>query len=315
MCPTIGGEVASVQDPIVKYVSEPLVTGDLYQLGWNEVSQEECQRCRGGETGLIMRELFVNQMMKLNPEFMDRSMAESLIGRLERLKTNIEGSLEAWEFLKGLKTVFVPEENRERNVTMIDADHLDRNVFNVTKEFSFDNGNKTNRADVVFLINGVPVLILEAKAAHRIDGMDIAMNQIRRYHRETPEMMTLNQLYTITHIVKFYYSATWNESTKWIFNWKDEQAGNYEELVKSFFDRRRIVRLLHDYILFTRADDELKKVVLRPHQMRAVQKIEKRAQDPEKDRGLIWHTQGSGKTYSMIVAAEQLINNKLFENP
>lgn len=315
MSPTIGGEAASVQEPIVRYVSEPLGTDALYQLGWDEVSQQECLRCRGGETGLIMQELFIDQMMKLNPDFMDRSMAEDLIGKLVRLKSNVEGSLEAWEYLKGLKTVFVPEENRERDVTIIDAANIDRNVFTVTKEFSYDNGSKRNRADVVFLINGIPVLLLEAKAAHKSDGMNEAMKQIRRYHRETPELMTLNQVYSITHSIQFFYSATWNNSTKWVFNWKEEQAGNYEKLIKSFFDRRRIVRLLRDYILFTRADDELKKVILRPHQMRAVQKIEKRAQNEEKDRGLVWHTQGSGKTYSMIVSAQQLIENDLFKNP
>jgi len=69
-----------------------------------------------------------------------------------------------------------------------------------------------------------------------------------------------------------------------------------------------------DFILFTREDDELKKVVLRPHQMRAVDRIVERAQDLKK-RGLIWHTQGSGKTYTMIVAAQKIMENPLFENP
>jgi len=208
MSPTIGSEASSVQDPIVDYVSEPLESGALYELGWNEVSQQECLRCRGGESGLIMQELFIEQMMKLNPDFMDRSMAEDLIGKMERLKANVEGSLEAWEYLKGLKTVFVPEENRERDVTIIDAENIDRNEFIVTKEFIYDNGTKRNRADVVFLINGIPVLILEAKAAHKTDGMNDAMAQIRRYHRETPELMTLNQVYSITHSIQFFYSAT-----------------------------------------------------------------------------------------------------------
>jgi len=52
---------------------------------------------------------------------------------------------------------------------------------------------------------------------------------------------------------------------------------------------------LTDFILFTRQDDELRKIVLRPHQMKAIDKITKRAEDPEKQRGLVWHTQGSGK--------------------
>ena len=123
------------------------------------------------------------------------------------------------------------------------------------------------------------------------------------------------QAYAITHISKYYYSGTWNTSEKLLFNWKEEAGGNFEQLVKTFFDRERIVKLIADFILFTRQDDELKKVVLRPHQMNAIDKIVERAQDPAKHRGLVWHTQGSGKTYTMIVAAQKIIQNPLFENP
>ena len=123
------------------------------------------------------------------------------------------------------------------------------------------------------------------------------------------------QVYALTHLLKYYYSATWNTSEKFLFNWKAESSGNFEQLVKTFFDRERVVKLLTDFILFTRQDDELRKIVLRPHQMKAIDKIMKRAEDPEKQRGLIWHTQGSGKTFTMIVAAQKIIENPLFENP
>mgnify|MGYP002682402337 CR=1 FL=1 len=69
--------------------------------------------------------------------------------------------------------------------------------------------------------------------------------------------------------------------------------------MKSFLQPETILPLLTDFILFTRTDDSLKKVVLRPHQMRAVGRILERSTDGEKKRGLIWHTQGSGKTYTM----------------
>ncbi len=123
------------------------------------------------------------------------------------------------------------------------------------------------------------------------------------------------QAYAITHISKYYYSGTWNTSEKLLFNWKEETGGNFEQLIKTFFDRERILKLITDFILFTRQDDELKKVVLRPHQMNAIGKIIERAQDPQKHRGLVWHTQGSGKTYTMIVAAQKIIENPLFKNP
>jgi len=76
-----------------------------------------------------------------------------------------------------------------------------------------------------------------------------------------------------------------------------------------------VVKVLTDFILFTREDDELKKVVLRPHQMRAVDKLIERAKAKDKRRGLVWHTQGSGKTYTMIVTAQKIIEDPVFENP
>ena len=76
-----------------------------------------------------------------------------------------------------------------------------------------------------------------------------------------------------------------------------------------------MLRVLTDFILFTRKDGELSKVVLRPHQMRGVERCVGRARDRKKKRGLVWHTQGSGKTYTMIVTAKLLIAEPAFENP
>ncbi len=168
---------------------------------------------------------------------------------------------------------------------------------------------------MVFLVNGIPVFFVEAKAAHKKEGITEALDQIRRYHRECPELLAVLQLYALTHIIRYYYSATWNISKKTLFNWKDEAGGDYETLVKMFCDRKRFLTLLTDGILFTRQDEELKKVVLRQHQMRAVDKLLGRARDPGKKRGLVWHTQGSGKTYTMIVAAQKILREPVFESP
>jgi len=318
----IGGERNSVQNPLINYVKEPTaeyVTLDgkkiLLNLGWEYVIPDESLRLRGGETGFVFKEIFINQMQKLNPEFMDHLMAEDLIRKLERITPNIEGNLIAWEYLKGLRTVFVPNEKRERNVKFIDTENIERNTFHHTGEFSFTNGNRTIRPDVVFLINGVPIFFVETKSAQKIEGIAEALDQVRRYHRECPELLSILQLYSLTHIIKYYYSATWNTSEKLLYDWKAETDGNYETLVKTFFDKSRVIKILTDFILFTRQDDELKKVILRPHQMRAVDKLIERAKDPDKRRGLVWHTQGSGKTYTMIVTAKKIIENPIFENP
>jgi len=146
---------------------------------------------------------------------------------------------------------------------------------------------------------------------------------VSRYHREAPELLAQTQLFILTHLVKFVYGATWSLSRKALFNWRDELARahdasstpTFEMLVKSFIAPRRVLRVLTDYILFARKDGELSKIVLRPHQMRAVERCLARCLEQEQRRGLIWHTQGSGKTYTMLTLARLLLETPAFNNP
>lgn len=285
----------------------------LLNLGWEYVSPEDALKLRGDERGFVFRDTLHSQLIKLN-NFITPELIDELIKKIERIPPSIEGNFIAWEYLKGLRTVFVPEEKRERNVKLIDTENIENNTFHVTDEFVFTNGTKTIRLDLVFLINGIPLILVETKASHKIDGLSEALEQIRRYHRECPELLALMQIYSITHLIKYYYAATWNTSIKTLFNYKEEVQGNFERVVKTFFDKNRIIRIITDFIIFTRQDDELRKVILRPHQIRAFHKIIERASS-EKKRGLIWHTQGSGKTYTMIVSAQKIMENPLFDNP
>jgi len=300
-------ERSVVQSSLVRYAEE---------AGWTYVTAEEALRLRRGETSPVLWYPFVDQVQKLNPGHVDNIEAEEVANRLMRVQPTIEGNFDAWEYLRGLKTVFVPREKRERNLRLLDFDDPSRNTFHVTDEFVFTNGTYRIRADVVLLVNGVPVIIFETKAATRLDGIAEALEQIRRYHREAPELLSVTQLYGLTHLLHFYYGASWNTSRNDLFNWREEAAGqDFETLVKTFVSPVRILRVLFDFILFTRRDDELTKVVLRPHQMRAVDRAIYRARDPERRRGLIWHTQGSGKTFTMITIARKLIEDPALENP
>ena len=298
----LGAEKEAVQNPLISYATE---------MGWHYLPPDDALRLRGGKTGLILKELFINQIQRINSTFMDHLLAEELILKFEHIRPTIEGNLHIWEYLKGLKTVYIPQEKRERNVTFIDSENIDKNTFHVTDEFTYSNGDKTIRQDIVFLINGIPVLFIETKSATKIDGITRALDQIEGYHTRCPELLAILQLYAVTHLISYYYSATWNMSKRYLFNWKEEVEGDFETLVKLFLDRKRIIKILTDFILFTQKDDELSKVILRPHQMRAVDNILLRAQNKEKHRGLIWHTQGSGKTYTMIVTAQKILENPL----
>jgi type I restriction enzyme R subunit len=166
-----------------------------------------------------------------------------------------------------------------------------------------------NRADVVFVINGVPVAIVENKNPKSKDAMSKALVQLRRYELETPEMLTAPQVFNITHLIEYFYGVTWNTQRKHVFNWKEEKAGSYEDRVKHFFDHTRFLRMLRDWILFFEQDDELRKTILRQHQTRAAIKVAERCADPAKHSGLVWHTQGSGKTFTMVTAARLMLEN------
>lgn len=303
----LGGERSTVQAPLIRYATE---------VGWQYISPDELEPRRGGTGGMIVRDVFVAQLQKLNPRVVDHLRAAEVLKSLERVPPNIEGNLQAWEYLKGLRSVFVEMEKRERNIRLLDPADWQANVFQVTDEFTFTNGTYTIRPDVVFLVNGLPVLLVETKAATQLEGIAQALDQLRRYHREGPELLALAQVYTLTHLVQFYYGATWDLSRKNLYNWRAEiPSPDFETLVKNFIYPQRILQVLVDYIVFTRKDDVLGKVILRPHQMRAVGRVLNRAADSHKRRGLIWHTQGSGKTYTMITIAKKMIENPRLDNP
>ena len=299
-------EQSAVQNPLIKYSEE---------IGWEYVDRDKAVELRRGETGLFFYDLLKEQLVKLNPGIVDEAKADGIIKDLENVRSSIEGNSDVLRYLKGQMSVHHERERREINIKLIDFENIANNRFHVTDEWQYTNGTYTNRGDVILLINGIPVIIVETKGAHKKEGIAEGIDQIRRYHRETPELMTHNQIFDVTHMLDFYYGVTWNLDRKGLFNWKDVERGNFEKKVKTFFNRERILKFIKDYIVFFRKDDVLFKIILRQHQTRAVEKVIERAKDKVKRTGLIWHTQGSGKTFTMIVAAEKILKEPLFEKP
>jgi type I restriction enzyme R subunit len=297
----IGSEAGAVKNPLIRYAEE---------IGWTYVSPSEALSLRKGEGGLLFNRILEEKLIELNPGLITPANTGEVIKRIESARNTIEGNAEILAWLRGEQSIYDQDENRARNVTVIDFASPDRNVFHVTEEWQYTNGRETNRADVMFLINGVPVAIVETKSAENEKGIEEGLVQIREYHHETPEMLTAPQVFNLTHLIDYYYGATWNLDRKDLFNWRDEEAGNYEKKVKRFFDRRRFLTMLKEWILFYYKEDELRKTVLRQHQTRAVERILDRCADKAKSTGLIWHTQGAGKTFTMITAARLILQDR-----
>ena len=309
------GEHRTVQARILAYAEA---------IGWTIVSREEAEQRRGFDPNmppadraknrsLFFDDLLYTKVREFNPRYAEAEGA--LLGQFRHLHTDIYGNREFVEHLRNRGKFFDQEENRERDLILIDYDDPVNNVYEVTEEWAFHNGHYGTREDVVFLINGIPVLVIECKNANKDEAIALGVDQIRRYHRETPELFVSQQLFTATDAIGFSYGVSWNTVRRNIFNWKDEEVGKLEAKVKSFCAIPQVLAFLKDYIVFAEKDEELNKYILRQHQTGAVDATVERALDPARTRGLVWHTQGSGKTFTMIKAAERLFRAPEADKP
>ena len=153
-------EQSAVQNPLIKYVSEK-------EIGWDYVSRDKAVELRRGETGLFFYELLREQLIRLNPEVVDEAKAENVIKDLENVHSTIEGNSDVLRYLKGQTSVYHERQRREVNIKLIDFENVTSNKFHVTDEWQYTNGSYTNRGDVILLINGIPVIIVETKGAHK----------------------------------------------------------------------------------------------------------------------------------------------------
>jgi type I restriction enzyme R subunit len=120
----LGNEHEAVQRALVRYAVE---------AGWTELAPDEALRYRAnGILSPLLDSVFIEQVQRLNPGVVDYRRAEDIAKRLVRVRPSIEGNLDAWQYLKGLKTVFVEEQKRERNVRLLDLVNIDANKFHVT---------------------------------------------------------------------------------------------------------------------------------------------------------------------------------------
>ncbi len=189
MTPDPGSERSAVQNPLIGYAED---------VGWAYLSADDAATLRRGAGGWLLYPTLRDRLVALNPGVVDDRNADELIARIESVRCSIEGNAEILKWLRGEQSVHAESEKRRRNIALIDFEHPANNFFQVTDEWEYTNGQKRNRADVVFLINGVPVAIAETKNARDADGLDKAVVQLRRYHDETPEMMVSPQVFEAT---------------------------------------------------------------------------------------------------------------------
>ena len=295
-------EAGTVQFPMVRHAAE---------IGWTTITPDDARAKRGGDAGTFFRDVLESKLATFNP-WLAADAVRSIVETLDALPASIEGNRELLSWLRGERQWYDENEKRHRAVTLIDFDHPAANTFHVTWEWKIKPPArpKGNRADVMFVVNGVPVVIVEHKNPKDGDAIERAIKQLRRYELETPELLATAQLFNVTHLLDYWYGVTWNANRRDMARWKQAPEESYRFAVQAFFEPSEFLRTLQHWILFYVQDGETRKSVLRQHQRRAIDAILARCADLAKTRGLVWHTQGSGKTFTLLTAARLILEDK-----
>lgn len=295
-------EAKSVQFPMVKHASA---------VGWEQLTPEEAEGMRRGRANMLFPQVLEDKLRQFNP-WLSEDQARAIVESIEALPATIEGNREVLRWLRGERQWNDENEHRHRPVQVVDFANPDQNALHVTWEWKIapPARAKGNRADVMFVVNGIPVTIVEHKNPKDRDALTKAVTQLRRYEKETPELLAQAQLHNETHLIEYWYGVTWNINRRMLFKWKHTSDESYREAVQAFFEPREFLRTLREWVLFYIEDGETNKSVLREHQRGAVDAVVERCADPAKNRGLIWHTQGSGKTFTLLTAAQLILSQK-----
>jgi type I restriction enzyme R subunit len=299
-------ERTDVQDRIIDY---------LQSIGWEFLYPDDIQNLRAYDIKQPFLTPVVKEKLKeLNRGIITDENVDEILRRLKFLPANLQGNEEFLSYLRGQKTVYIDKERRERNIKLADYNNPENNSFSITKEFWFEDKNK-RRADIVLFLNGLPIGIIETKSPVVEEAEEAAFSQLKIYNEDLPELFKFLQFYAACDGIRLYYGPTWKYESKTFYRWKTENGYKLENQIKTFLDTEEVLKTLEDYIAFLSIDDEVKKYILKQHQRRTINKILERILATEKNKGLIWHTQGAYKTLTMIVSAKKLREAPELENP
>lgn len=333
----LGNELTLVEIPAVKY---------LISLGYDYIDGDKLIAEHGERDSLsevILSKRMKASLKKLNPWISDDNI-NKVIRKIERAESLGTGLLEInekiYDYIVNLQlTVDQVIDGRKETKTVklieFDKDKIDDNEFLVSRQFVVKGPQETIRPDIVIFINGMPIAVLECKSPFKDGdsnenvGKYDGFQQLRRYMngREGNIIEGSERLfYTnfVTGILNKYtaFIGTISSGYKHYVEWKDAyplnniEVKDYKEtpqniFLQGVFKRDNLLDIMQNFIVYDVDKENSKKVkkVCRYQQFRAVQKCLKRLEEgktPLAKGGVVWHTQGSGKSLTMVFLARKI---------
>lgn len=267
----------------------------------------------------LLESVLRSSLVKINKDLPIEAIEEA-IAKLKNFDTGslVQKNIVFMDYLQNGITVkfFVKGEEQSKIVRLVDYDVERNNSFYVVNQFTLlENGNN-RRPDVILFINGLPLVLIELKSPAKDEvGAENAYNQIRNYIQDIPSIFYYNAICVISDL-STNKAGTITSSFDRFMEWKTKD-GNYEETTYAQFDtfyegmfqKSRLLDILKNFILFSGAGAEKFKVLAGYHQYFAVRKAIERAKiatNTDGKGGVFWHTQGSGKSLSMVFYAHLL---------
>jgi len=299
-------EQYTVENHIIKYISET--------LGFDYIKPEEFAKLREFENEYLITPELLESIKRINNVNDDE--AQSVIREIKKIDTNEEflNLLRSGVNLKDQKT------GKTRDYLVVDYNNTDNNHFVVTNQFYFEGNLENIRPDIMVFLNGVPVIDIEAKSPTASEIVDYtkAIGQIKRYERNGIKLFWPNCFNIATDGLKTVYGATYAPA-QYFLQWKDEFPKESDEeleiTLKALLSKDNLLDIIANFIVFEKEKEQKIKKVGRYQQIRATNKIVERVRGKEKKRGLVWHTQGSGKSLTMFFTAWKLRFDKELKNP
>ncbi|MGC8569622.1 MAG: HsdR family type I site-specific deoxyribonuclease, partial [Nitrososphaeria archaeon] len=291
---------------------------ELQARGWRYVPGKQLPR-EGLEEPLLLP-ILRDAVKKIN----GLEDPEPAIASLRSKPSGAESAKDVLSYFR----VGVPLKDEEarslRYVSLFDHERPQNNDFLVSNQVDH-LGNSSIRNDVILYVNGIPLVSVELKnpANMGVSWRD-AYYQIKDYEKQVPELYKYAQLGVAVCERAVYFPIT-----PWLapedvqtYEWRAEgvDRSDYLSSIADFLSPSTLLSFIRDYVYVRQERGKTTKVVARYMQYRASEKIVRRAIDhvtgkDERDRGLIWHWQGSGKTLTMIFAAAKLYRSKEMGNP
>jgi type I restriction enzyme R subunit len=217
---------------------------------------------------------------------------------------------------------------RGEKVYIVDFANSENNEFLAINQFTIIEGSQNKRPDIILFINGLPLVVIELKNAV-VEKADVeaAFNQIQTYQNTIPSLFTYNAFNIISDGWSAAY-GTISSSLKYYKPWKSIDGKNIENsldlqmefLLKGLCNKVVLLDTIKNYIVFEKTETKTTKKIAQYHQYYAVKKaiettIQATKKEGDKKAGVVWHTQGSGKSLSMVFYTGKIVTHPAMQNP